>query len=88
MTHFQGNVRKSNDEKLDFPVADVTQPNSNAFNFPGRWGKRAGTLKSQTWSEEKQNPANNSESINILFHVCSHRGDIRQKTKTYNYYLY
>ena len=48
MTHFQGNVRKSNDEKLDFPVADVTQPNSNAFNFPGRWGKRAGTLKSQT----------------------------------------
>ena len=31
-----------------------------------------------------------SKSVNILFYVCSHRGDIRQKqkAKTYNYYLY
>ena len=33
------------------------------------------------------------QSINILFYVCSHRGDIRQKqtkqkTTTYKYYLY
>ena len=31
-----------------------------------------------------------NQSINILFYVCSYRGDIRQKqkAKTYNYYLY
>ena len=31
-----------------------------------------------------------NQSINILFYVCSHRGDIRQKqkAKTYYYYLY
>ena len=34
--------------------------------------------------------AGSINQINILFYVCSHRGDIRQKqkTKTYNYYLY
>ena len=31
-----------------------------------------------------------NQSVNILFYVCSHRGDIRQKQKAkiYNYYLY
>ena len=35
-------------------------------------------------------PRTTKQSINILFYVCSHRGDIRQKqkAKTYNYYLY
>ena len=28
------------------------------------------------------------KSINILFYVCLHRGDIRQKQKAKTYYLY
>ena len=43
-------------------------------------------------SDGQSHKINQSISINILFYVCSHRGDIRQKqkqkTKTYNYYLY
>ena len=28
----------------------------------------------------------NQKSVNILFYVCSHRGDIRQKQKAKTYY--